>query len=368
MPAPTSHAARRCCAPDSSSRRARSACWPPSGSRRSPSIVGRGSRSSRPATRSWRRAIRLRPGAVYDSNAAIIGAAVEELGGAPVQLGVIADDDEALASALARGLEADLVVFSGGTSKGAGDLSYRVVSRLVDPGVVAHGVALKPGKPICLAVTGGKPVVILPGFPTSAIFTFHEFVAPVIRAYAGLPAGAPAERFRHAADARELRTRTNRVPAGGAGAGNARPHRVSDGERLRLGDDVQRRGWLHHDRSAHRDRRCRQHGRGTAPGKSTRARRSRDHRQPLRRPRSARRQTDSLGAPRPSRSMSEAWAASRRPSAASAISPACTSWIPRRANTTVRLLTEALSLVPGYGRMQGIVYRRRGFAFRGQES
>ena len=133
----------------------------------------------------------LRPGAVYDSNAAIIGAAVEELGGTPVQLGVIPDDDDALASALARGLQSDLVVFSGGTSKGAGDLSYRVVSRLRDPGVVAHGVALKPGKPICLAVTGSTPVVILPGFPTSAIFTFHEFVAPVIRAYAGLP---PAHR------------------------------------------------------------------------------------------------------------------------------------------------------------------------------
>src|SRR5262249_53392530 len=77
-------------------------------------------------------------------------------------------------------------VLSGGTSKGAGDLSYRVVSELSDPGIVAHGVALKPGKPICLAVTSGKPVVILPGFPTSAIFTFQEFVAPVIRAYAGV--------------------------------------------------------------------------------------------------------------------------------------------------------------------------------------
>jgi putative molybdopterin biosynthesis protein len=51
--------------------------------------------------------------------------------------------------------------------------------------VVAHGVALKPGKPLCLAVTRGKPVVILPGFPTSAIVTFHEFAAPVIRAFAG---------------------------------------------------------------------------------------------------------------------------------------------------------------------------------------
>ena len=133
----------------------------------------------------------LRPGAVYDSNAAIIGAAVEELGGVAVHLGVIPDDEEALASALARGLQCDLVIFSGGTSKGAGDLSYRVVGRLSDPGVVVHGVALKPGKPICLAVTGGKPVVILPGFPTSAIFTFHEFVAPVIRAFAGLPVERP---------------------------------------------------------------------------------------------------------------------------------------------------------------------------------
>ena len=129
----------------------------------------------------------LPPGAVYDSNAAIIGAAVEELGGIPVPLGVIPDNEEALASALAQGLQSDVVVFSGGTSKGEGDLSYRVVHALRNPGVVAHGVALKPGKPICLAVTGGKPVVVLPGFPSSAIFTFHEFLAPVIRAYAGLP-------------------------------------------------------------------------------------------------------------------------------------------------------------------------------------
>ena len=64
-------------------------------------------------------------------------------------------------------------------------MSYRVVAELDDPGIVAHGVALKPGKPICLAATGGRAVVVLPGFPTSAIFTFHEFVAPVIRLLAG---------------------------------------------------------------------------------------------------------------------------------------------------------------------------------------
>jgi putative molybdopterin biosynthesis protein len=129
----------------------------------------------------------MRTGAVYDSNAAIISAAVEELGGEPVELGIVPDDDAQLDAMLKRGLSCDMVILSGGTSKGAGDLSYRVVSRLGNPGIVAHGVALKPGKPICLAVTSGRPVVILPGFPTSAIVTFHEFVAPVLRAFAGLP-------------------------------------------------------------------------------------------------------------------------------------------------------------------------------------
>jgi putative molybdopterin biosynthesis protein len=58
----------------------------------------------------------------------------------------------------------------------------------LEPGIVVHGVALKPGKPICLAAARGKPVAVLPGFPTSAVFTFHEFVAPLLREMAGLPA------------------------------------------------------------------------------------------------------------------------------------------------------------------------------------
>jgi putative molybdopterin biosynthesis protein len=97
-------------------------------------------------------------GAVYDSNAAILAAAVEEAGGIPEQLGIGPDDVEALSRLVARGLSAcDMVVMSGGTSKGAGDLCYRSVSTLKDPGVIVHGVALKPGKPVCLAVSAGKP-------------------------------------------------------------------------------------------------------------------------------------------------------------------------------------------------------------------
>ena len=131
----------------------------------------------------------MRPGLVYDSNARILADAVRELGGEPIGLGIVRDDLDELRAKLADALaRADVVLLSGGTSKGAGDLSYRVVSELAEPGIVAHGVALKPGKPICLAAEAGKPVVILPGFPTSAIFTFHEFVAPVIRTLAGRPA------------------------------------------------------------------------------------------------------------------------------------------------------------------------------------
>jgi putative molybdopterin biosynthesis protein len=130
----------------------------------------------------------LKPAGVYDSNGAIIAAAVTEAGGEPIALGAIADDEAALERAIRDALACcDLVLLSGGTSKGAGDLSHRVVSRLGAPGILVHGVALKPGKPLCLAVVAGKPLVVLPGFPTSAIFTFHAFVAPVIRARAGLP-------------------------------------------------------------------------------------------------------------------------------------------------------------------------------------
>jgi putative molybdopterin biosynthesis protein len=135
----------------------------------------------------------LGPARVYDSNGAIIAAAVMEAGGEAVALGAFPDNEGALERAMREALaHCDMVVLSGGTSKGAGDLSHRIVSRLGAPGILVHGVALKPGKPLCLAAIGRKPLVVLPGFPTSAIFTFHTFVAPAIRARAGLPPEAAA--------------------------------------------------------------------------------------------------------------------------------------------------------------------------------
>ena len=143
----------------------------------------------------------LSPGQIYDSNATVIGDAVRELGGVPIFHGIVPDDQSLVEAAVRKALATcDLLLLSGGTSKGPGDVSYRVVADLGPPGILAHGVALKPGKPLCLAAVarpqgdprgpGPTPVVILPGFPTSAIFTFHEFVAPVIGAWAGRRARA----------------------------------------------------------------------------------------------------------------------------------------------------------------------------------
>jgi len=136
----------------------------------------------------------LRPAAIYDTNGAIVTSAIRENGGDPVFLGAIPDVERELESVMRNALDNyDMLVLSGGTSKGTGDVSHRIISRLGKPGIIAHGVALKPGKPLCLAVCNGKPVVILPGFPTSAMFTFHDMIVPVLRRMAGLPPRSDAK-------------------------------------------------------------------------------------------------------------------------------------------------------------------------------
>lgn len=131
----------------------------------------------------------LAPAQIHDANGPMIAAACAENGAEARFLGAFPDQAAPLEAAMRAALQgADMLILSGGTSKGAGDLTHRLVAGLGAPGIVVHGVALKPGKPLCLAVCDGKPVVVLPGFPTSAMFTFHDIVAPVLRRMAGLPA------------------------------------------------------------------------------------------------------------------------------------------------------------------------------------
>ena len=129
----------------------------------------------------------LEYGKIYDINAYSIYASVIENGGEPVFLGVVKDDAEAISLKVKEGLQkADMVITSGGTSAGVGDLLYQIINNLGKPGILVHGVSIRPGKPLIIAIVDGKPLFGLPGYPTSALMIFQIFVAPVLREMAGL--------------------------------------------------------------------------------------------------------------------------------------------------------------------------------------
>ncbi len=129
----------------------------------------------------------LRVAEVFDVNTYAVTAAVSELGAIPVTYGVFPDDESLIENGLRRALsECDIVLTSGGTSAGVGDLTYRILERLGEPGIIVHGLKLKPGKPTVVAVVNGKVVVGLPGFPLSAMMAFRKVAAPIIAKLAGV--------------------------------------------------------------------------------------------------------------------------------------------------------------------------------------
>lgn len=131
---------------------------------------------------------KLGAGQVCDVNGPTICDAVKKSGGVPVYLGIVPDKAFGIKSLVRRGLAScDIVVISGGSSAGAGDIAPAAVNSMGKPGVLAHGLALKPGKPTFIAVVQGKPVFGLPGYPVSALMVFDQLVAPCIWRAAGLP-------------------------------------------------------------------------------------------------------------------------------------------------------------------------------------
>jgi putative molybdopterin biosynthesis protein len=126
-------------------------------------------------------------GKIYDINASAIAASVAECGGDPINLGIVPDDPAVIEQKLKQALQhAEMVLTSGSTSAGAGDLVYRIIDNLGKPGVLVHGISVKPGKPALVAVVDGKPLIGLPGYPTSALMIFHALVAPLLREMSGL--------------------------------------------------------------------------------------------------------------------------------------------------------------------------------------
>jgi len=131
---------------------------------------------------------RLEFGRIYDINGRTLSDSVTENGGEPLFFGILGDRIEEIQAKIQEALAvSDMVLTSGGTSAGVGDLLYRVIDDLGPPGILVHGIAVRPGKPAIIGVAKGKPVFGLPGYPTSALMIFNIFVRPVLREMAGLP-------------------------------------------------------------------------------------------------------------------------------------------------------------------------------------
>jgi molybdopterin molybdotransferase len=128
------------------------------------------------------------PGQIRDSNRYAVAGALQGMGAQPFHGPTVADVPGALERALRKALaEADAAVLTGGSSVGELDHTPAAITALGTPGVIVHGLRVKPGKPTVLGAVGTKPVIGLPGNPTSAVVILEAVVAPLIGALAGAP-------------------------------------------------------------------------------------------------------------------------------------------------------------------------------------
>jgi len=124
---------------------------------------------------------------IYDMNTYTLTGLLERSGALPVPYGIVGDSLQlVLERAKAAHRQADAVILAGGSSVGERDVVTDAIAALGEPGIVVHGIAIRPGKPTILAVASGKPVFGLPGNVVSAMIIYDQFVRPVIEALAGL--------------------------------------------------------------------------------------------------------------------------------------------------------------------------------------
>lgn len=128
----------------------------------------------------------LQPGKIRNINSIVLTGACRRLGADVEDYGIVSDSESSFFSTVEKAVsETDLVLFSGGSSVGMRDLGEQAIERLGDPGILVHGVSLKPGKPVIIGLSGQTPVFGLPGHPVSAMVCFDLFVQPVIQSISG---------------------------------------------------------------------------------------------------------------------------------------------------------------------------------------
>lgn len=125
-------------------------------------------------------------GDIIESNSRMFEALIQEAGGNPTRFAPIPDVYEEIKNAIEKAVQNyDMVLVNAGSSAGTEDYTVHVLRELGE--VVIHGVAMKPGKPVILAMVQGKPVIGLPGYPVSAFLAYQNFTAPILAAMAGTP-------------------------------------------------------------------------------------------------------------------------------------------------------------------------------------
>ncbi len=126
------------------------------------------------------------PGKIRDMNSINLGGLVRQTGALCYYYGIVHDQEANFAALLKKTLQKnDLVLFSGSSSVGVRDLGEQIIDRIADPGIIVHGVAIKPGKPVIIGFAGEKPLFGLPGHPVSAAVAFDLFVRPAIAHLSG---------------------------------------------------------------------------------------------------------------------------------------------------------------------------------------
>ena len=126
-------------------------------------------------------------GQIRDVNTSLLTNLISKWGGEPVSYGIVQDDlNSLIAIAKHAHKECDVVVFTAGSSVSVRDVTAAAIRSLGKPGVLVHGVNIRPGKPTILANCSGKPVIGLPGNPVSAYVTANLFIAPLIKHLLGI--------------------------------------------------------------------------------------------------------------------------------------------------------------------------------------
>src|SRR5437867_5467100 len=132
---------------------------------------------------------KLGSASVFDSNRVMLSSMIGKYGGEAIDLGICKDEKSVIRAKINQALKFDVILISGGSSVGEKDYVPELINEIGKPGIIVHGVAMKPGSPTSLGVANGKPVIVLPVYPVSAFVAFYTFGRPLL--YKMLKTGGP---------------------------------------------------------------------------------------------------------------------------------------------------------------------------------